>query len=328
MALIHCPECNAEVSAQAPACPQCGHPISRHRPSSSTGRKAAIAVAATLGVIVVGLLLRYGTVSPCGMLEKEVSARVMQKVLEDKPENEFEAAGVGIGMALIGPLIRGAVSSMSPMQCARAMVDVHLRGEESLTDRFREHFNVPAEETSDSGTADDTPRSSDTESAVTPELDARATDVPEKPKWESQIETSPIDDSLNVYLTIKADEPITGQYGRDARPVLLARCKENRTDVYVALGFRPDTDYGSGGSRTTRLTLRYGSEPATEAQYSLSTSGDAVFLGDAIPILKRMLKHDKLLLRVAPSGDSPQIATFDLSGLSGVIEPLRSACGW
>lgn len=27
MALINCPECNAQVSSQAPTCPTCGHPI-------------------------------------------------------------------------------------------------------------------------------------------------------------------------------------------------------------------------------------------------------------------------------------------------------------
>ncbi len=29
MALIACPECNKQVSDQAPACPHCGFPISR-----------------------------------------------------------------------------------------------------------------------------------------------------------------------------------------------------------------------------------------------------------------------------------------------------------
>jgi hypothetical protein len=27
MAVISCPECNAEVSDRAPACPQCGYPL-------------------------------------------------------------------------------------------------------------------------------------------------------------------------------------------------------------------------------------------------------------------------------------------------------------
>lgn len=30
MALIHCPECLKEASAQAKACPHCGYPVSEH----------------------------------------------------------------------------------------------------------------------------------------------------------------------------------------------------------------------------------------------------------------------------------------------------------
>lgn len=37
MALISCPECNAEVSDQAPACPKCGHPIAEQPKKQFTG---------------------------------------------------------------------------------------------------------------------------------------------------------------------------------------------------------------------------------------------------------------------------------------------------
>ena len=30
MAIINCPECNAQVSDKATKCPQCGHPIKEH----------------------------------------------------------------------------------------------------------------------------------------------------------------------------------------------------------------------------------------------------------------------------------------------------------
>ena len=37
MALVKCPECGREVSDQADACPQCGHPIARTEGASSPG---------------------------------------------------------------------------------------------------------------------------------------------------------------------------------------------------------------------------------------------------------------------------------------------------
>lgn len=38
MALINCPECNAEVSDKAPTCPRCGAPVAA--PMSKRARKA------------------------------------------------------------------------------------------------------------------------------------------------------------------------------------------------------------------------------------------------------------------------------------------------
>lgn len=37
MALINCPDCNKEISSNAPSCPNCGAPISSDRESTGSG---------------------------------------------------------------------------------------------------------------------------------------------------------------------------------------------------------------------------------------------------------------------------------------------------
>lgn len=58
MALIDCPECRHRISDQAPACPQCGHPLqAESAPVVRTRAQSGPAKLAGFALIVAGVLL-------------------------------------------------------------------------------------------------------------------------------------------------------------------------------------------------------------------------------------------------------------------------------
>ena len=145
--------------------------------------------------------------------------------------------------------------------------------------------------------------------------------VPTTGKWASRIEASPIDDSKNVFLSLPANEEIKSGI-HTVKPVLLARCKENTTEVFVLWGLYL-------GMGETTILSRLDAEKATSQSWSISTDYKASFYdGNDVEYLKKLLNHKKLLLQVTPYGESPVTATFDIDGLSGSINPLREFCKW
>jgi len=140
-------------------------------------------------------------------------------------------------------------------------------------------------------------------------------------RWKLIAKTSPIDDSQNVTLLLAADEPIHSSWGT-REPQLIARCQENKTEVYVAW------DVFLGTDRVPVLE-RFDREPAHTRKWGTSTDHKAAFYPDSdVALLKKMLQHEKLLLQLTPYGESPVLASFDLQGLSAVLPTLQAACKW
>lgn len=140
-------------------------------------------------------------------------------------------------------------------------------------------------------------------------------------KWQVSVEKSPIDDSTNVYMRVQAEAPVGTGYKR-AHPSLFIRCMENNTSSFINWGMFLGTD-------ETRVLTRLDSNAAAERNWSISTDRKAVFRpGDNVAWAQELMRYKKLLVQVTPYGESPVMATFDLTGLSEAIKPLREACHW
>lgn len=143
--------------------------------------------------------------------------------------------------------------------------------------------------------------------------------------WTLATETSPIDDSTNVYLRVASNETIPGRFGTTSvRPILWIRCAENTTSVFV--NWRTYL-----GLNNTRILYRIDNEQAENRRWNISTSNEAVGLWSgraSIPFIRRLLDRQTLLTQVTPYGESPVMVTFDISGLSDAIQPLRESCNW
>lgn len=151
--------------------------------------------------------------------------------------------------------------------------------------------------------------------------------VPDKGKWQVTEDKSQLDDSATVVLTLASDNTIQGQFGTPGPATLLLRCKENTTAVILVLNEQFLSDIQGFGT----VDFRIDSGKAAKIRMQSSTDNKALGLwsgGAAIPFATKLLTGKKIVLRATPFNESPQEVTFDLTGLTAAIEPLRTACKW
>lgn len=144
-------------------------------------------------------------------------------------------------------------------------------------------------------------------------------------KWRVNKETSPIDDSTNVIISLDADSSISGWLHKTHTPSLVLRCKEKTTEAYIVTGMPSQVEYGTDGAT---VTLRFDKEKATKYQTSKSTDGEALFFGQSVRLIKKMLGHRTLLFEFVPFNSSPAMTTFDLRELAEAVKQLRETCKW
>lgn len=135
--------------------------------------------------------------------------------------------------------------------------------------------------------------------------------------WRLDTSTSPIDGSTTYILQRDAEDKAgTGFFA--STPTLIIRHKEGRLDFYIT--FRQYL-----GSDGTLVTSRLDSSPADESEWSISTDGKAIFCpGNIYETIEQLMANDKLVIRLTPYGESPITATFNLTGLTEALEPMKS----
>lgn len=148
------------------------------------------------------------------------------------------------------------------------------------------------------------------------------TSTPSRPgykgDWDVRVKVNPLDDSKTVSMFLDAS---TGESRLGKKPLFVARCLSNTTDVLV--GWH---DYL--GSDDAEVVTRIGDRPAETVKWLLSTNSTATFHPKPIQFLKELMKHDRLVVQIVPYRESPITAVFKTSGLNEAIKPLRETCGW
>lgn len=152
-----------------------------------------------------------------------------------------------------------------------------------------------------------------------PHVDARPA-IAGTGKWRVTRKTSPIDDSKNVILALDAEETIPGMVA-PAQPTLIVRCKEGKTELYIAWEVYLGLD-------ETEVLTRVDDAPASTETWDISTDNSATFRREPTSFIKHLLGHRRLLAQVTPYDANPALVTFELAGLDHAIAPLRQACGW
>lgn len=161
--------------------------------------------------------------------------------------------------------------------------------------------------------------------------EAPPTEAAESPtdtgRWQIKQDSSAFDDSRTVVLTLDSTEPIRGRFGGAGPASLILRCMENTTSVYLWLNGLYLTDIQGFGS----VDYRIDDLKASSLRMGASTDNEALGLwngGTAIPFAKELLEGERVVFRATPFNESPVEFSFEVSGLSAAILPLREACKW
>lgn len=156
-----------------------------------------------------------------------------------------------------------------------------------------------------------------------------ATKEEPKARWLVSKDKSAMTDTTNIFALVPSESPVMcKQYGNGSTPLSLwLRCMENTTSVIIG----GDCHVASGFEGYGDVTYRLDDQKPQTRGFDASTDSSALGLwsgGNAIPFIKDMFGHDKLLVRFTPFGMSPVEATFDIRGTEAAVTDLRKECGW
>jgi type VI secretion system protein VasI len=140
-----------------------------------------------------------------------------------------------------------------------------------------------------------------------------------KGEWKIDTETNPVDDSKTIILSVTAKNAKS----RFGKPIALElRCLSGKTAAYIVWN-------EFLGDEHAAVTVRFGEEPATTQQWSVSTDKNSSFVpGDAIKFIKKLATVNHLVAQVTPYSESPVTAVFDTSALTDTVGLLATTCGW
>lgn len=162
-------------------------------------------------------------------------------------------------------------------------------------------------------------------SGRTPKTSSVATES----EWIVNVKASEMTDQKTVTMALYSEEPVTcSSYETPDKPVLIIRCLENTTSIYIATDCHlTSSSYNNSGDVTYRLD----DTPSKTRGFFESNGNDSLGLwtgGRAIPFIKGMFGHNSMLTRFVPYSENAVTPRFNISGLEEAIEPLREACHW
>lgn len=143
-------------------------------------------------------------------------------------------------------------------------------------------------------------------------------------KWSVATEVSPITDSTDVFLQLRADKPIVTDVFGEAIPIFIVQCVNGKTSAAIDWGFI------IGGGKTP-ITYRVDDQRAEAANVNISDNFRAIVSFDEkrlIKFLKLLLGKKKLAVQVNALSQGPVTTVFDVSDYEKAVVPLRQSCSW
>jgi hypothetical protein len=107
------------------------------------------------------------------------------------------------------------------------------------------------------------------------------------------------------------------------RPMLVVRCVSKSTDVFVSTGsslkMEPETEDHT-------VTFGFDGEPDLTERWADSVEHDALFAPDGGAFVRRLMSARTMRFGYTPHNAAPVVASFHVSGLAELIEPVVKDC--
>lgn len=148
---------------------------------------------------------------------------------------------------------------------------------------------------------------------------------PAKGLWQLQETENKMDGTTGIYLRVLGTPPLPGQIGQPKLPSLAFQCTSKKVQFIIDTEVQLQPTGGSYGSRKARVKLD--DEKPETIVGTESTSGDAIFVGNASAWLKRLAAAKVAKVEVTPFRHAPAVADFAVFGLPWFANVIDRHCG-
>ncbi len=155
---------------------------------------------------------------------------------------------------------------------------------------------------------------------------AASSDPKPAKSWHSFSEPSSMTDTVSHWVASNSETPVKcNSHSPSDNLTMIISCHENKTNITIE---------GEGcyfSKYWGKVEYRLDDQPMKTVRMIESNDNSALGLWggkQSIPFVKSMLGASKIRLRIVPVSENSIETTFDLTGLSDVVAPVRKACGW
>jgi len=144
------------------------------------------------------------------------------------------------------------------------------------------------------------------------------------PTWSSRNQARWVSNHRkSAAFEMQAIQPVT-VWMKQVRPILVVRCMDNRTDVFVytesAARIEPEDE-----NHTVRVA--FDDEAGAHQRWPDSVEHDALFAPDGQALARRLLTARQMHFGFSPHNAAPVTATFEVTGLGELLTPIAKRCG-
>jgi type VI secretion system protein VasI len=145
--------------------------------------------------------------------------------------------------------------------------------------------------------------------------------------WSNKETTSGLDNSkTETAILPAATAKISRLTGLAQHAALIIRCREGKTDLYVAY-----SDIVDGMEHTISVQYRIGDSSIKKERWGISQDYQSYGTWQTaatLPFIKSLLGADEFYIRGDAGSMGTSEALFKLAGIEGAIAPVRAACHW
>jgi type VI secretion system protein VasI len=147
--------------------------------------------------------------------------------------------------------------------------------------------------------------------------------------WINKETTSGLDNSKTETAILPAATAKLSRFatsGSAQHAALIIRCREGKTDLYVAY-----TDIIDGMEHSISVQYRIGGAPVKKERWGISQDNESYGTWQTaatVPFIKSLLNADEFYVRGDAGAMGTSEASFKLAGIDVAIAPVRAACHW
>jgi type VI secretion system protein VasI len=147
--------------------------------------------------------------------------------------------------------------------------------------------------------------------------------------WSTKETTSGLDNSKTETAILPAATARISRLAVGGLPqhaALIIRCREGKTDLYVAY-----SDIVDGMEHTISVQYRIGDAAVKKERWGVSQDYQSYGTwqtAETLPFIKTLLSANEFYVRGDAGSMGISEASFKLAGIEGAIAPVRAACHW